>query len=61
MLFNKLEADDVFSLITFHNSAKTIIESTFVRDLNPNTKSFKVGMTISSGFNEALKNVKQFQ
>lgn len=34
MLFEKLKDDDVFSLVTFHFTAKTIIKSTFVKDLN---------------------------
>ena len=34
MLYNKLKGDDVFSLVTFHTESKTIIESSFVRDLD---------------------------
>lgn len=34
MLFDKLNAEDVFSLVTFHTEAKTIISSNFVKNLN---------------------------
>ena len=34
MLYNKLNDDDVFCLVTFHNTAKTIIKSTFKNMLN---------------------------
>jgi len=33
MLYKKLQPEDAFSLITFHNSAKTVIKSTFVKDM----------------------------
>lgn len=34
MLYNKLQPEDVFGLVTFHNSAQTIISSTYVKDLS---------------------------
>lgn len=36
MLFDKLNAEDVFSLVTFHTKAKTIISSNFVKKLSRN-------------------------
>ncbi len=34
MLYEKLQDNDVFSLVTFNTSAETIIPSTFKKDLN---------------------------
>lgn len=33
MMYKKLQRDDVFSLVIFHNSARTITKSSFVKDL----------------------------
>ena len=35
MFFQKMQKDDIFGFTVFHNSARTIIESTFVSELNP--------------------------
>lgn len=35
MLYEKLTDDDVFSLVTFHNKAKTIIKSAYRKHLDP--------------------------
>lgn len=34
MLYDKLHDNDVFSLVTFHDTAKTIIESNYIKNLN---------------------------
>ena len=68
MLFDKLKGDDVFSLVTFHTSAKTIIESSFVKDFDRaavetlvNSKFESGGTTVATGFNEAKKNITNFR
>lgn len=68
LLFSKLKPDDVFGLITFHTTAKTIIQSSFVRDLDRdivtqlvNSKFESGGTTISAGFKEAMDNINKFK
>ena len=68
MLFDKLQGDDVFSLVTFHEKAKTIIASTYVRDLSReiveelvNFKFPTGGTIVASGFNEAKANLTKFK
>jgi hypothetical protein len=58
----------VFGLVTFHTSAKTIIESTFVKDLDKdvvtqlvNNKFGSGGTTISAGFKESMDNLNRFK
>jgi hypothetical protein len=34
MLFNKLKDDDVFTFVIFHTKARTVIKSTFKKNLN---------------------------
>ena len=65
MFYNKLQPEDIFSLITFNNYAQTIIPSQFVRNLNANYVKNKIyssfesgGTTIKEGFNEAMKNLQ---
>lgn len=67
MFFKKLNAHDVFSLVTFSNDAATLIPSTFVKDLDEAAvaaivdRDFKMGGTVlKSGFIEAEKNFKDF-
>lgn len=68
MFFKKLNAEDVFSLVTFSNDAATLIPSTFVRDLDEAAvnaiidQEFKMGGTVlKSGFVEAEKNFTNFE
>lgn len=35
LLFDKLQPDDAFSLVVFHDQARTVIPSSFKKDLNP--------------------------
>jgi hypothetical protein len=67
MFYKKLQADDVFSLVTFSNTAETLIPSTFVREMEEAAvfaivdRYFKMGgTTLKSGFLEAEKNFKDF-
>lgn len=57
MLLDKMAPEDVFSLVIFHNTARTIIDSEFVKNLDRkkvdeliNSKFISGGTTISSGF-----------
>lgn len=34
MFFEKLKENDIFSLVVFHNTARTVIESEYVSKLN---------------------------
>ncbi len=68
MLLDRLGPHDVFSLVTFHNEAKTIIASEFIRKMNRkevdelvNSKFESGGTTISTGFHEAVKNINLFR
>jgi uncharacterized protein YegL len=68
MLYDKLKGDDVFTLVTFHTSAQTIIESSFVKDLDRKNVERLVygqfesgGTTVAAGFEEAQKNITRFR
>ena len=49
MLYAKLRDDDVFSLVTFHTKAQTIIKSTFKENLNNNTVNQLIYSQFESG------------
>lgn len=68
MMFEKLQPNDIFSLVVFHTSARTVIPSSFVKDLSfynvkemVNTKFESGGTTISTGFAESLKSIDHFK
>lgn len=65
LLFQKLKPEDAFSLVIFHDAARTIIPSAFKKDLNletvrqlVNSKFQSGGTTISCGFKESFTNMQ---
>jgi len=68
LFFKKLNAQDVFSLVTFSDDARTLIPSTFVSDLDKEAvfaiidQEFKMGGTVlKAGFLEAEKSFAKFE
>lgn len=68
MFYQKLNPDDIFSFIVFHNESRTVIKSEFVKNLDSETvKEFiyqkfeSGGTTIKTGFNEAVKNITEIR
>ena len=64
MCFNKLNPEDAFSMVVFHNTSRTVIKSDLVKNFNPDEvkelifqKFESGGTTIRTGFDEALKNI----
>lgn len=58
MFFERLKDNDVFSLVVFHQTARTVIESNFVSKMNKDEvrqaiyQNFESGgTTIRNGFN----------
>lgn len=68
MLFKKLKPNDVFSLVTFTDQAKTLIPSEYVSNLEEATvhaivdREFQMnGTVMKTGFAEAEKNFRNFK
>lgn len=68
MLYKKLNPDDIFSLVVFHNQARTVLKSEFVKNLDSDgvkemiyQKFESGGTTIRNGFDEAVKNIKNIR
>ncbi len=49
MLYEKLQDNDVFSLVIFHTQALTIIKSTFKKNLSPETFQSTINKQFESG------------
>lgn len=65
-MFNKLEPEDIFSFVVFHNDSRTVISSEKVKNLDKDIVRQNIyqkfesgGTTIRAGFNEAVKNIEK--
>ena len=58
MFFNKLGPEDIFSMVVFHNSSRTVIQSDFVKNMKKEDVKSAIyqkfesgGTTLREGFN----------